>query len=83
MDEFRLLKLPIGADHIQNRIDHFCEELFPTLTPEQLEQVLECSHNYLLKHIEILENNGQDSFFACLALARLGEAKYWVYQLWD
>ena len=83
MDEFKLLKLPVGESHIQNRINSFCDELFPQLTPEQLEKVLECSYVYLLKVAERLEENGEDSFFAGEAIARIGEARWWVLQLWE
>jgi hypothetical protein len=81
--DFKLLKLPIGENHIQNRIDNFATELFPKLTPEQLHIVLDAAYDYLMVMAETQEALEEDSTFALNALARVAEAQFWIYQMQD
>jgi hypothetical protein len=83
MRELKLLKLPIGEDHIQNRIDTFCTELFPKMTEEQFHIVMDAAYDYLLTMAEIKEANEEDATFTLNALARVAEAQFWIYQMQD
>lgn len=81
--DFKLLKLPIGENHIQNRIDSFSRDLFPQLTTEQLHIILDAAYDYLLVMAETQESMEADSSFTVNALARIAEAQFWVYQMQD
>lgn len=73
--DFKLLKLPLNENLVQNRIDRFYEEIFNQgLSTEEIEDILHAIEHYIMNM-----GDGECDYFSNAAY-RIAEARFWVGQ---